>query len=229
MKIYGLQKMTLLDFPGRVACTVFLGGCDFRCPYCHNYELACGTAEPVMEEDELYAFLEKRRGLLDGVAVTGGEPTLSRGLPDLLRRVKQMGFLTKLDTNGYHPEILKKLLREGLADYVAMDIKNSPEKYAMTAGLEKIEMDRILESIRVLMESGTDYEFRTTVVSQLHEAQDFEEIGRMIRGAKRYFLQQFTDRDSVPFGNLTAPDQAQMEAFAAVARQYVPETQLRGV
>ena len=229
MKIYGLQKMTLLDFPGRVACTVFLGGCDFRCPFCHNYELACGKAEPVMEEDELYAFLEKRRGLLDGVAVTGGEPTLSRGLPDLLRRVKQMGFLTKLDTNGYHPEILKKLLGEGLADYVAMDIKNSPEKYAMTAGLEKIEMDRILESIRVLMESGTDYEFRTTVVSQLHEAQDFEEIGRMIRGAKRYFLQQFTDRDSVPFGNLTAPDQAQMEAFAAVARQYVPETQLRGV
>ena len=140
-----------------------------------------------------------------------------------------MGFLNKLDTNGYHPEILKKLLGEGLTDYVAMDIKNSPEKYAMTAGLEKIEMDRILESIRVLMESGTDYEFRTTVVSQLHEAQDFEEIGRMIRGAKRYFLQQFTDRDSVPFGNLTAPDQAQMEAFAAVARQYVPETQLRGV
>ena len=229
MKIYGLQKMTLLDFPGRVACTVFLGGCDFRCPYCHNYELACGKAEPVMEEDELYAFLEKRRGLLDGVAVTGGEPTLSRGLPDLLRRVKQMGFLTKLDTNGYHPQILKKILEEGLADYVAMDIKNSPEKYAVTAGLEKIEMDRILKSIRILMESGTDYEFRTTVVRQLHEAQDFEEIGRMIRGAKRYFLQQFTDRDSVPFGNLTAPDQAQMEAFAAVARQYVPETQLRGV
>lgn len=229
MKIYGLQKMTLLDFPGRVACTVFLGGCDFRCPYCHNYELACGKAEPVMEEDELYAFLEKRRGLLDGVAVTGGEPTLSRGLPDLLRRVKQMGFLIKLDTNGYHPQILKKLLEEGLADYVAMDIKNSPEKYAMTAGLEKIEMDRIQESIRILMESGTDYEFRTTVVRQMHEAQDFEEIGRMIRGAKRYFLQQFTDRDSVPFGNLTAPDAAEMEAFAAVARQYVPETQLRGV
>ena len=229
MKIYGLQKMTLLDFPGHVACTVFLGGCDFRCPFCHNFELACGKAEPVMEEEELYAFLEKRKGLLDGVAVTGGEPTLSRGLPDLLRRVKQMGFMTKLDTNGYHPQILREILEEGLADYVAMDIKNSPEKYAATAGTDRIELDRIRESIRVLMESGTDYEFRTTVVSQLHEARDFEEIGQMIRGAKRYFLQQFTDRDSVPFGNLTAPDAAQMEAFAAVAGKYVPDTQLRGV
>ena len=135
MKLYGLQKMTLLDFPGRVACTVFLNGCSFRCPWCHNYELAVESAEPVMEEDEFFAFLKKRVGLLEGVAVTGGEPCLSPELPAFLRKVREMGFLTKLDTNGAHPEMLEQILREGLADYVAMDIKNSPEKYLLTAGL----------------------------------------------------------------------------------------------
>ena len=137
MKLYGLQKMTLLDFPGRVACTVFLNGCSFRCPWCHNYELAVESAEPVMEEDEFFAFLKKRVGLLEGVAVTGGEPCLSPELPAFLRKVREMGFLTKLDTNGAHPEMLEQILREGLADYVAMDIKNSPEKYLLTAGLVK--------------------------------------------------------------------------------------------
>ena len=232
MNIYGLQKMTLLDFPGHVACTVFLGGCDFRCPYCHNYELACAKSEPVMDENGLYAFLEKRKGLLDGVAVTGGEPTLSAGLADLLREVRRMGFLTKLDTNGYHPEILKRLLDEGLADYVAMDIKNSPGKYALTAGLEnpeKTDMDRIRESISLLTGGSTDYEFRTTVVKEFHTEEDFEEIGKMIRGAKRYFLQKFTDRDTVPFGGLSAPEPEQMETFAAIVRRYVPDTFLRGV
>ena len=127
--------MTLLDFPGRVACTVFLGGCDFRCPYCHNFELVTGEAKPLMDDEELFAFLEKRHGLLDGVAITGGEPCMNPGLPDLLRRIREMGFMTKLDTNGYHPEVLEKILEEGLVDYVAMDIKNSPEKYAETVGL----------------------------------------------------------------------------------------------
>ena len=135
MKIYGLQKMTLLDFPGRVACTVFLNGCDFRCPFCHNYDLACGTAEPVMEEAELLTFLDKRRGLLDGVAVTGGEPCLHRDLPDLLGKIRKIGLAVKLDTNGAHPGMLRTLMEEGLLDYVAMDIKNSPEKYAETCGV----------------------------------------------------------------------------------------------
>ena len=137
MKLYGLQKMTLLDFPGRVACTVFLGGCDFRCPWCHNYELAVGSAEPVMDEEEFFAFLKKREGLLEGVAVTGGEPCLSKELPAFLRKIHEMGFLTKLDTNGAHPELLEQILREGLADYVAMDIKNSPGKYLLTAVLAR--------------------------------------------------------------------------------------------
>ena len=232
MKIYGLQKMTLLDYPGHVACTVFLGGCDFRCPFCHNYELACGKAEAVMDDQELMQFLGKRTGLLDGVAFTGGEPLLAAGLPDLIRAVREKGFRIKLDTNGYHPEKLRRMLEEGLVDYVAMDIKNSPGKYALTCGIRdagRLDISRITESIRLLMSSPTDYEFRTTVVRELHEAADFEEIGQMISGAKRYFLQCFTDRDTVPYKNMTAPEPEQMELFAGIARRYVPDTQLRGM
>lgn len=229
MKIHGLQKMTLLDFPGRVACTVFLGGCDFRCPYCHNFELVTGEAKPLLDDQELFAFLEKRHGLLDGVAVTGGEPCLNPGLPGLIRRIREMGFLTKLDTNGYHPDVLSSILKEGLVDYVAMDIKNSPGKYAETAGVEALDVDGIRESIDLLRNGAVDYEFRTTVVKELHEEADFEEIGQMIRGAKRYFLQCFTDRDTVPFGNLHGPEPKEMEQFAGIARRYVPETQVRGM
>ncbi|MBE6010362.1 MAG: anaerobic ribonucleoside-triphosphate reductase activating protein [Lachnospiraceae bacterium] len=229
MKIHGLQKMTLLDFPGRVACTVFLGGCDFRCPYCHNFELVTGEAKPIMDDQELFAFLEKRHGLLDGVAITGGEPCMNPGLPGLLRRIREMGFMTKLDTNGYHPDMLSSLLKEGLVDYVAMDIKNSPGKYAETAGLKELDMDRIRESIDLLRNGAVNYEFRTTVVKELHEEADFEEIGQMIRGAKRYFLQCFTDRDTVPFGNLHGPEPEEMERFAGIVRPYVPETQVRGM
>ena len=234
MKLYGLQKMTLLDFPGRVACTVFLGGCDFRCPWCHNYELAVGSAEPVMDEEEFFAFLKKREGLLEGVAVTGGEPCLSRELPAFLRKIREMGFLTKLDTNGAHPELLEQILREGLADYVAMDIKNSPGKYLLTAGLTGNEaqqealLGRIRRSIRLIMELAPDYEFRTTVISQFHEEQDFAEIGEMIRGARRYFLQSFTDRDTVPYGGLSAPGKEELMRYAEQVRRFVPDVQTRG-
>ena len=231
MKLYGLQKMTLLDFPGRVACTVFLGGCDFRCPWCHNYELAVGSAEPVMDEEEFFAFLKKREGLLEGVAITGGEPCLSPELPAFLRKVREMGFLTKLDTNGAHPDMLEQILREGLADYVAMDIKNSPGKYLLTAGLAgnaEALLGKIRRSIGLIMELAPDYEFRTTVISQFHEEKDFAEIGEMIRGAKRYFLQSFTDRDTVPYGGLGAPGADELQRFAAQVRRFVPDVQTRG-
>ncbi len=234
MKLYGLQKMTLLDFPGRVACTVFLGGCDFRCPWCHNYELAVGSAEPVMDEEEFFAFLKKREGLLEGVAVTGGEPCLSKELPAFLRKIREMGFLTKLDTNGAHPELLEQILREGLADYVAMDIKNSPGKYLLTAGLTGSEaqqealLGRVRRSIRLIMELAPDYEFRTTVIRQFHEEQDFAEIGEMIRGARRYFLQSFTDRDTVPYGGLSAPGKEELMRYAEQVRRFVPDVQTRG-
>ena len=229
MKLYGLQKMTLLDFPGRVACTVFLGGCDFRCPFCHNYELATGAAPILMDEAAFFAFLEKRRGLLDGVAITGGEPCLHRDLPDFLRRVRALGFSAKLDTNGAHPDMLRAILSEELVDYIAMDIKNSPAKYAATAGLEVLDLEPIRESVRLLMASGTDYEFRTTCVAEFHEAADFEAIGAWISGARRFFLQIFTDRDTVPFGDLHAPSREDMLNFAGIMRKYVPDTFIRGM
>ena len=229
MKIHGLQKLTLLDFPGRVACTVFLGGCDFRCPFCHNFELVDGSAPAIMDEGELFAFLEKRRGLLDGVAITGGEPTLRAELPDLAARIRDMGYAVKLDTNGTHPDRLAALLEGGLVDYVAMDITNSPEKYAATAGLDWVDLAPIRRSVRLLMDSGVDCEFRTTVVDEFHEAADIEAIGAWIEGAERYFLQPFIDRESVPFGNLHAPSPEKLRAFEAVARRYVPGAQLRGV
>ena len=238
MKIHGLQKMTLLDFPEHVACTVFLGGCDLRCPYCHNYELATGKVPPVMEEEELLAFLAKRKGLLDGVAITGGEPCLHRDLPDFIARIRALGFAVKLDTNGTHPDVLREILEKGLVDYVAMDVKNSPARYALTAGLTEKETDEnsepafvsaVRESIRILMESGVDYEFRTTVVEELHREEDFEEIGALIKGAKRYFLQCFTDRDTVPYAGLSAPSKAKLEACAAIVRRYVGDVKIRGV
>ena len=229
MKIHGLQKMTLLDFPGRVACTVFLGQCDFRCPYCHNFELVTGEAPPVMSEEELLAFLRKRQGLLDGVAVTGGEPCLHPGLYDLLGRIREMGYATKLDTNGNHPALLHKILDAGLADYVAMDIKNSPEKYAVTIGRETFDLANVCESIHLLTGSSCDYEFRTTVVREFHEESDFEGIGKLIEGAPRYFLQAFTDRDTVPFGNLHAPSKEELVRYAEIVGRYVGDVQIRGV
>lgn len=229
MKLYGLQKMTLLDYPGHVACTVFFAGCDFRCPFCHNYELAEGRAEPVMEETELLDFLKKRTSLLDGVALTGGEPCLYRELPSLMEKIREMGFAVKLDTNGNHPELLREILAWGLADYVAMDIKNSPGKYAGTCGLESMDLSPVRESISLLLEGRTDYEFRTTVVRELHELEDFEEIGKMIAGARRYFLQSFTDRDTVPYGGFHAPTREELTAFAGKAEPFVKEISLRGV
>ena len=229
MKLHGLQKMTLLDFPGCVACTVFLGGCDFRCPFCHNFELIDGTAQPVMTDDDLIAFLETKKGLIDGVAITGGEPCLHADLPQLIERIHGAGFRVKLDTNGYHPEMLKKILEQGIVEYVAMDIKNSPEKYALTCGVDEINMELIKQSRDLLMNGKIEYEFRTTVIRELHEKEDFEKIGEFIKGAKHYFLQRFTDRDSVPYGNLTAPTFDEMYEFAEIARRDVPDTKLRGV
>ena len=229
MKLYGLQKMTLLDYPGHVACTVFTGGCDFRCPFCHNYELATGAAPAVMESEELLAFLKKRQGLLDGVAITGGEPCLQRELPDLMRDIRALGFKVKLDTNGAHPGMLAEILAEGLADYVAMDVKNSPRHYALTCGLKAIDLTPIRESVQLLMQNATDYEFRTTVVAQLHRDADIEAIGEWIRGARRWFLQPFMDRDTVPYADLQAPDKQTLLKWAELGRRYVPETAVRGL
>lgn len=227
MKIYGLQKMTLLDYPGRVACTVFLNGCDMRCPFCHNSELAEGTAPPVMEEEELLDFLRKRRGLLDGVAVTGGEPLLREENVALLRRIRELGYPVKLDTNGTHPERLRRVTEEGLAQYIAMDIKNSPDRYAETAGLARFDPAPVRESAALLMRGTVEFEFRTTVVAELHDDRSFREIGKWIEGAPRYFLQKFTDRDTVPFEGFHAPTDADLERWAEILRPFVGTVGIR--
>ena len=225
MLIHGLQKMTLLDYPGYVACTVFLNGCDFRCPYCHNFELVDGTAQALMDDEEFFAFLGKRKGLLDGVCISGGEPLLHKDIDDFIRRIREMGFKVKLDTNGYHPDMLKKLIDEGLLDYIAMDIKNSFAKYAVTTGAPNINTSIIKKSISIIMNSGVDYEFRTTVAGGLHQADDFEQIGAMIPDAKAYYLQQFTMRDTVPDRELYSPSAEEMDTFL----KHVDSAQLRGV
>ena len=229
MKIHGLQKLTLLDYPGAVACTVFLGGCDFRCPYCHNAELLDPDYPPLMEDQELLSFLRKRQGMLDGVCVTGGEPLLRPDLPALLENIRALGYKIKLDTNGAWPGRLKVILDAGLADYIAMDIKNSPERYSETIGRVSFDVTPVRESARLLMSGSADYEFRTTVVAELHGEEDIRAIGRWIAGAKRYYIQPFTDRETVPVRGFSAPTQAQLERFLSIAREFVPETELRGV
>ena len=229
MDIHGLQKLTLLDYPGRVACTVFLGGCNLRCPFCHNSELLdAHAAEPVMDDAELLKFLESRRGVLDGVCVTGGEPTLRPELSDLLRSIKALGYPVKLDTNGCFYEHLAYLLSEGLVDYVAMDIKNSPDRYAETCGLMCMDMSPVYDSVELLIKGSVDYEFRTTVVDELHDENCFYEIGRLISGAKCYFLQPFTDRDTVAFAGLHAPDAERLAGYAEIVRPYVQNVAIRG-
>ena len=225
--------MTLLDFPGRVACTVFLGGCNFRCPFCHNSELLDGTEEQVMDDKELLAFLAKRKGILDGVCITGGEPTLKKELPQLLRGIQDLGYPVKLDTNGYRPEVLKALVEEGLVDYVAMDIKNSPDCYGQTVGLSKMDLSRIEESIRFLAEGKVDYEFRTTVVAQLHSEESIEAMGKWLlntAGApvKQLFLQSFIDRDTVMFAGLQAPEAAQMARYREILEPFAESVKIRG-
>lgn len=229
MDIHGLQKLTLLDFPGHVACTVFLAGCDLRCPFCHNGGLVLGGMEPVMDDAALLDFLRKRRGLLDGVAVTGGEPLLRRDLPDLLRAVKALGYAVKLDTNGTHPAALRSLVGEGLVDYVAMDIKNSPEKYAATVGLPDFDLGPVQESAAFLLSGGVDYEFRTTAVAEFHDDASFEGIARWLSGAKRYYIQCFTDRESVIQAGLHAPDKMQLEHWADIVRPLIHSVELRGI
>ncbi len=228
MKIHGLMKMTLLDFPGKVACTVFLGGCDMRCPFCHNWELIDGTAPPLMDEDELFEFLEKRKGLLDGVAFTGGEPLLRRELPDVIRKIRDMGFLIKLDTNGNHPDSLKNIVSTGMIDYVAMDVKNSPERYGETIGIQGFDTSAINESIQFLLSGAVPYEFRTTVVKQFHDEDSFRGIAEWIKGADNYFLQGFVDRDTVHFKGLESYNPKELEGFLAIVSPYVNNASIRG-
>lgn len=233
MKIVGIQKLTLLDYPGKVACTVFLNGCNFRCPYCHNAELL-GDAEEVMTVAGLLAFLRKRQGILEGVCITGGEPTLHPELPALLGEVRALGYAVKLDTNGYRPEILEAVLDQGLVDYVAMDLKNGPESYAETVGLAQVELAKIRQSIRLLMDSPVDFELRTTVANPLHSGETITSMANWLlettngKPIPRLFVQPFVDRDTVPVGGFSAPTGAELEQFCRILGPCAERVELRG-
>lgn len=230
MKICGLQKTTLLDFPGKVAATLFTGGCNFRCPFCHNSGLLSVDAEELYTPGEILRFLEKRKNILEGVCITGGEPTLQPDLEDFIRDIRSLGLAVKLDTNGYRPDILKALCRKGLLDYVAMDIKGGRNRYGAAAGIRDLSMDRIDESVRFLLEETVPYEFRTTVVRGIHGAEDFRQIGPWIRGCRRYFLQAFTDSGDILVPQTYAAFSGrEMMEFAELVRPFVDNVSLRGI
>lgn len=229
MRIDGLQTLTLLDYPGKVACTVFTSGCNMRCPFCHNASLVCGEVPPFMEKEEFFAFLKKRTGVLDGVCVTGGEPLLQEGLIPFLLEVKEKGFTTKLDTNGLLHDRLRAVVEAGAVDYVAMDIKNCKARYAETAGVPGLDLAPIEKSVQFLMEGSVDYEFRTTVVKELHNKADFDEIGQWLKGAKRYFLQSFKDSGDILSPGLSPMEKADLLEICDRLRAEIPVVELRGV
>ncbi len=230
MKICGFQKMTMLDYPGKVACTVFTGGCNFRCPFCHNASLVTEIDESnTWEEKEIIEYLYKRKGIIDGVCITGGEPLMQKDIAEFIAKVKETGLPVKLDTNGSYPDKLKALVADGLVDYVAMDIKNSQEKYPETVGLEGYDIRKVEESIDFLLSDAVDYEFRTTVVKEFHTAQDIADITQRIVGAKRYFLQGFVDSGNLIGSELSSYTPQEMVEFCTLAQKNVPNTVLRGV
>lgn len=231
MNIHGFQTLTLLDYPGYTAATIFLGGCNFRCPFCQNAGLVLHpSAEPSIPVQEVLSFLEKRKRVLDGVCITGGEPTLEPELDSFAGTLKAMGYLVKLDTNGTHPEVIKRLHGRGLLDYVAMDIKSSPEGYGKLAGLSHVDLSPVKESVRFLMEEGPDYEFRTTVVRELHSRDDFEKISDWLAGSKQYYLQAYRDSEHIlKPGIFSSYSKGELEDFADLLRKKIPLVEIRGI
>ena len=229
MNIQGLQKLTLLDYPGKMACTIFTAGCNLRCPFCHNSRLVINPVnQSEYSEEEIFSFLKKRSGILDGVAITGGEPLLQNDIEDFIIKIKNLGYSVKLDTNGTFPEKLRSLVEKGLVDYVAMDVKNSPELYAETVGISGYDITKIKESISFLLEGKVDYEFRTTVVREFHSVFGMNGLGEMIKGAKRHFLQGFIDSGELIGFGMSAVPKEEMERMKKIMLQYVDECEIRG-
>lgn len=230
MRIQGLQKLTLLDFPEHVACTVFTAGCNFRCPFCHNASLVLDIPkEAQIEEEEFFSFLKKRVGVLDGVCISGGEPLLQPDIEHFMQKIKDMGFAVKLDTNGSFPEKLKSLVEKGLVDYVAMDIKNALELYAITCGMDAINTEAIKKSVAYLKEGHVPYEFRTTVVKNYHDKEAFEAIGQWLQGTEKYFLQNFVDSGDLIGKNTRGCTEEKMREFLSIVQQNIPSAKIRGI
>lgn len=230
MKISGLQKLTLLDYPGHIACTIFTSGCNYRCPFCHNASLVIhANSQPIIEESEVIEFLKKRIGILQGVCITGGEPTLQTGLIPFIEQIKSMGYLVKLDTNGNNYEIVKKLITENRIDYIAMDIKNSKDKYEVTAGTRFFDISEVEKSSSLLLEGRIPYEFRTTLVKEYHTEEDLRSIGDWLKGADKYFLQTFQDSGDIIASNLHGFSVQELIYFRDLLFPYFKSIELRGV
>lgn len=230
MKICGWNKTTLLDYPGHIAATLFTGGCNFRCPFCHNAELVlCPGEQEEIREEEIFAFLQRRKGITEGICITGGEPSLQPGLKEFIRRVKTLGYLVKLDTNGYRPDVLWELMGEGLLDYVAMDVKASRKNYAQAAGLEGLDIAAIEMSMGIIRSSGIAYEFRTTVVKGIHTPEDMEDIGRWLSGCRAFYLQAYRDNENVMEPGFCAFSPEEMHDFLEITRKYIDNVSLRGI
>lgn len=230
MSIHGLNKLTLLDYPGKVAATIFLGSCNFRCPFCHNRDLVLNPmGQPVIETDEVLKFLRKRQGILDGVCITGGEPSLYSGLEDLIRQIRDLGFSIKLDTNGFRPAVLKDLVSKNLLDMVAMDIKSSPEGYSRATGIDCLDLAPIRESVRFLMGGHVPYEFRTTVVKELHDRKTFEDISQWIGGCDAYYLQAYKDSDTVIHRGFHANTKEELDKYRQLLLKTIPVVGIRGI
>ena len=230
VKIYGLQKLTLLDYPGKMATTIFTGGCNFRCPFCHNRSLVfLNEAEGEIDQEVIFDYLDQRKNMLDGVCITGGEPLLHKGLESFIRTIKEKGLLVKLDTNGTNFNGLKNLVEKGLVDYVAMDIKNTLDKYAETVGLGEFDTSEVEKCVEYLKENHVDYEFRTTVVKEFHEDTDFDKLGQWLKGAKHYYLQNFETQGSCIKEGLHEIGNEKLKEIENIVRPYVEEIALRGV
>ena len=207
MNICGYQKTTLLDYPGHVAATIFTGGCNFRCPFCHNSDLVVNsTMSPCISQEEIFSFLKKRKNVLSGICITGGEPTLQTNLSEFIKKVRSLGYKIILDTNGYRPDVISSLLEDNLLDYIAMDIKAGLSNYAKVSGIPNLDTSKIKESISIIENSGIDYEFRTTVVKELHNRQDFLEISEMLSSSSSYFIQSFKDSGNILTPGLSSCD-----------------------
>ncbi len=230
MQFSGFQKLTLLDYPEKTACTLFTAGCNFRCPFCHNAALVTHIDNSnFFTEEYILDYLKKRTGILDGVCITGGEPLMHKELPEFIKKVKDLGYLVKLDTNGSYPEKLQSLIDDGLLDYVAMDIKNCKEKYLETADCGESELLNVEKSVDILKSSNVDFEFRTTIVKEYHTVEDIKKIAEWIKGSKKYFLQSFIDSGDVIKNDLSAHTRETLEIMRLCAQDIIPKVEIRGI
>jgi pyruvate formate lyase activating enzyme len=227
--IKGFQKLTLLDYPGKTACTVFTGGCNYRCPFCHNAGLVTKLDTEIISEGEVLSHLKKRQGILDGVAISGGEPLLQGDIEEFLQKIKELGYSIKLDTNGSFPDKLKSIIDKGLCDYVAMDIKNSKERYNETIGIDNFDISLMEKSVEILRDSDVDFEFRTTVTKNFHTMEDIEKIGEWIKGTEKYYLQNFVDSGNLIDSNVEGVSKEEMQLMLERIKKYVPTAEIRGL